>query len=89
MEDGQIFDGGSAGILLPDIEAKVLNPEGKVCGPGERGELWLRSECVLCLLLSKRSDMQISSNALGYLGNEKATAESFQDGYFVVRLQET
>ena len=42
-----------------------------------------------CMIaLSKRSDMQISSNALGYLGNEKATAESFQDGYFVVRLQE-
>ncbi|GAA5977934.1 hypothetical protein JCM10908_004167 [Rhodotorula pacifica] len=55
------FPGSSAGVLLQNIEAKIVSPEGKALPPGEVGELWSRGP----------------SNALGYLGNEKATSETF------------
>ncbi|BGP28225.1 hypothetical protein JCM10295v2_007212 [Rhodotorula toruloides] len=64
MPDG--FPGESAGMLIPNIEAKIVSPEGKALPPGEAGELWSRSP----------------SNALGYLNNEKATPETFDsDGF--------
>ncbi|CEQ39892.1 SPOSA6832_01457, partial [Sporobolomyces salmonicolor] len=61
------FPGASAGLLAPNIEAKIVSPEGKPLPPGEIGELWSRGP----------------ANALGYLGNEKATAETFDDEGFV------
>lgn len=43
-----------------------MNPEGKLLGPGQVGELLSSSP----------------SNAIGYLANEKATRETFEsDGY--------
>ena len=56
---------GSTGILLPGIEAKILREDGSDADEGEPGELWVRGENV----------------ALGYLGNEKATRETFVDGW--------
>ncbi|GAA6060532.1 hypothetical protein JCM10212_006896 [Sporobolomyces blumeae] len=61
------FPSASAGILIPNIEAKIVSPEGKCLGPGEIGELWARSP----------------SNALGYLDNDKATRETFDAERFV------
>lgn len=57
----------SAGVFAPMIEAKVVSPEGKTLGFGEVGELWTRSP----------------SNALGYLGNQKATDETWDADGFV------
>ncbi|EXJ79692.1 hypothetical protein A1O3_07973 [Capronia epimyces CBS 606.96] len=55
---------GSSGSLLPGIETKVINEEGKeITGYGQRGELLVKSPSVV----------------LGYLKNEKATAETFVD----------
>ncbi|KAI5477830.1 phospholipase A-2-activating protein [Pseudohyphozyma bogoriensis] len=59
--------GSSAGLLVPNIEAKVVSPDGKLLPPGEIGELLSRSP----------------SNAIGYLGNAKATKETFDDDGFV------
>lgn len=50
---------GSAGRLVSDVEALVVNSEGKKVGVGETGELWVRGP----------------SNTLGYLNNAKATEE--------------
>ncbi|KAM0792414.1 hypothetical protein ACM66B_005092 [Microbotryomycetes sp. NB124-2] len=61
------FPGGSAGMLVPSIEAKIVSPEGKALPPGEVGELWSRSP----------------SNAIEYLGNEKSTKETFDAEGFV------
>lgn len=36
------FPGESAGMLVPNIEAKIVSPEGKALPPGEIGELWSR-----------------------------------------------
>jgi acetyl-CoA synthetase len=33
---------GSAGVALPGIEAEVVTPEGKPCGPGEKGIVVLK-----------------------------------------------
>lgn len=55
---------GSSGCLLPGIEAKVLTAEGnEVTGYDQPGELLVKSPSVV----------------LGYLKNEKATAETFVD----------
>lgn len=60
--------GASAGILCPNVQAKVVSPDGRSLGPGEIGELYSRSP----------------SNTLGYLGNEKATKETFTSDGFVI-----
>ncbi|KAM5472439.1 hypothetical protein MauCBS54593_003030 [Microsporum audouinii] len=57
---------GSSGCLLPGFEAKVVSPEGvELTGYDQPGELVVRSPSIV----------------LGYLNNQKATAETFQDGW--------
>ncbi|KAG2362830.1 hypothetical protein BDR07DRAFT_1357078 [Suillus spraguei] len=56
---------GSAGILVPGVEARVVRPDGSLAGPNEPGELFIRG----------------GSMVLGYKGNEKATRETFVDGW--------
>jgi len=56
---------GSAGILLPGMEAKLLRDDGSHAEIDEPGEMWLKGRNV----------------ALGYFGNEEATKETFIDGW--------
>ncbi|KAG1855928.1 hypothetical protein F4604DRAFT_1590599 [Suillus subluteus] len=56
---------GSAGILIPGVEARVVRPDGSLAGPNEPGELLIRG----------------GSAVLGYKGNDKATRETFVDGW--------
>lgn len=56
---------GSAGILLPSVEARIVRDDGTDAGVDEPGELWLRSETV----------------ALGYWNDEVASRETFVDGW--------
>jgi acyl-CoA synthetase (AMP-forming)/AMP-acid ligase II len=58
---------GSAGPVTPGVEARVTDPEGKILGAGEEGELEIMSY----------------ANLAGYLNNEAANKASFtQDGWF-------
>jgi acyl-CoA synthetase (AMP-forming)/AMP-acid ligase II len=51
--------GGSAGLLIPNTECKVMDPaSGAELGPGELGEVWIRGPQVMA----------------GYLNNKEATA---------------
>ncbi|SGZ24629.1 BQ5605_C023g09735 [Microbotryum silenes-dioicae] len=59
--------GHSAGLVFPSIEVKIVSPEGKNLPPGGVGELWSRSP----------------SNAIGYLANEKATKETWDEEGFL------
>ena len=52
---------GSAGELLPGIEARVIKADGQPAARGESGELVVRGP----------------SMALGYLNNEKAFVDIF------------
>ncbi|KAL2003847.1 hypothetical protein VTN02DRAFT_1869 [Thermoascus thermophilus] len=68
---------GSSGSLLPGYEARIMSPDGKeLTGYDQPGELVVRSPSVV----------------LGYLNNEKANQETFEDGWMrtgdeaVVRL---
>ena len=56
---------GSSGILFPGMEARIVRPDGSLAGPNETGELYIRSP----------------GTALGYKGNDKATQETFIDGW--------
>ncbi|KAL9103175.1 MAG: hypothetical protein Q9163_001741 [Psora crenata] len=57
---------GSCGSLLPSIQAKIVSPDGKeITAYDQPGELIIKSPSV----------------ALGYLNNEAATKEVFQDGW--------
>ena len=38
---------GSVGILLPNLEARLLGDRGVDVEPGEPGELWLRGPTVM------------------------------------------
>ena len=51
----------SLGVLLPGTEARLLREDGSEAGYNEPGELYVRA----------------GTAALGYLGNEKATKETF------------
>jgi long-subunit acyl-CoA synthetase (AMP-forming) len=57
---------GSSGWLVPGVEARIVTPDGvEVTEYDTPGELWIKSPSVV----------------LGYLGNEKATKETFTDGW--------
>jgi long-subunit acyl-CoA synthetase (AMP-forming) len=57
---------GSSGSLLPGIECKIVTIEGnEITGYDQPGELLVKSPAVV----------------LGYLNNDKANKETFQDGY--------
>ena len=47
------------------MEARIVRDDGTIAGPNEPGELWLKGENV----------------AMGYWRNEKATKETFADGW--------
>jgi 4-coumarate--CoA ligase len=60
--------GSSAGALASNIKVKVVDPAtGRKLGFGEVGELWSHSP----------------SNAIGYLGDDKSTRETFDDEGYV------
>lgn len=57
---------GSSGCLFPGVEARIISPDGQeITTYNKPGELLVRSPSV----------------ALGYLSNEKATKETFEDGW--------
>ena len=56
---------GMIGILCPSLEARILREDGSDADYNEIGELILRGPTI----------------ALGYLNNEKATKETFKDGW--------
>ncbi|WP_322045058.1 class I adenylate-forming enzyme family protein [Paraburkholderia sp. J67] len=56
----------ACGVPLPTVEVRVVDAQGAPCASGEVGELILRGE-------------QMFS---GYWGNEAATAEAWQDGWY-------
>lgn len=47
---------GSGGVLLPGVVARVVRPDGSLAGPGELGELLIKTPAL----------------ALGYANNETA-----------------
>lgn len=53
---------GSSGVLVPALRAKLVDPDGhEITAHGQAGELWVQGPNV----------------TLGYLNNEKATAEAY------------
>ncbi|KAK0548098.1 hypothetical protein OC846_004617 [Tilletia horrida] len=60
----QAYTYGSAGVLVPNTEARVIRPDGSDAGPEEEGELWVRGP-------------QIS---MGYLNDERETEHSYLPG---------
>lgn len=56
----------SVGKLLPCIDIRVLDPEGREVEAGKAGELWIRGP----------------GNAIGYWNNPEATRTSFVGGYW-------
>lgn len=56
---------GSIGILFPGVEAKIVRPDGSLASPNEAGELLVRG----------------GAAALGYRENDRATRETFVDGW--------
>ncbi|WTW92126.1 AMP-binding protein [Streptomycetaceae bacterium NBC_01309] len=65
-QDRPDIDRGSVGVLLPGVEARLVDPGGADVAPGESGELWCRGPNIMT----------------GYLGNPAATAEVLDaDGY--------
>ncbi|KAI0304294.1 amp dependent CoA ligase [Multifurca ochricompacta] len=56
---------GSAGVLIPGVRGRIVKPDGTLARPGELGEFYVTAP----------------SLALGYYNNEKATQETFIDGW--------
>ncbi|HEY8153763.1 MAG TPA: class I adenylate-forming enzyme family protein [Myxococcota bacterium] len=55
----------SCGRVVPIVELRVTDPEGRVLGPGEVGEIWFRGPNLI----------------RGYWGKPEATAETIVDGW--------
>jgi long-subunit acyl-CoA synthetase (AMP-forming) len=56
---------GSAGILLPGMQAQIVREDGSEAGVNESGELYLQGGNI----------------AMGYWNNEKANKETFVNGW--------
>lgn len=56
----------SVGKVLPCVDIRILDPDGREVAPGDAGELWIRSP----------------GNAIGYWENPEATCASFVSGYW-------
>ena len=56
---------GSAGVLLPGMEGRIVREDGTLAAQNEPGELWLRGPNV----------------ALGYWRNPQATEATFGGGW--------
>ncbi|KAI0771372.1 amp dependent CoA ligase [Irpex lacteus] len=56
---------GSVGVLIPGMEGRIVRADGSDADYDEAGELWTRGENI----------------ALGYWRNEKATRETFVNGW--------
>lgn len=56
---------GSLGFLIPSVQARLLREDGSSAGYNEPGELWIKSKTI----------------ALGYWNNEKASKETFVNGW--------
>jgi len=63
--DLKIATPGSSGILIPGVLARILRPDGSLAARNEPGELVVTGPAM----------------ALGYYKNEKATKETFVDGW--------
>ncbi|KAJ2710863.1 hypothetical protein H4R19_003533 [Coemansia spiralis] len=57
----------SVGALLPNIDAKVIDDEGRLLGPGARGELCFRGPNIM----------------MGYLGRPDATRDTIDEDGFI------
>lgn len=58
-------EAGTIGRPTSGVEVRVADPRGEGCGPGEDGELWVRTEHLMT----------------GYLGDPGATAAVMTDGW--------
>ena len=73
----QVSKAGSIGNkALPGADMIVVKTDGQQAGPGDVGEIWLRSDSMM----------------KGYFENDDATREAFQDGWYktgdMVRIDE-
>ena len=77
---------GSVGVLLPNLEARLVGDDGADVKPGEPGELWLRGPTVMKVYGCVRvvhSNGPDRLRAQGYLNNPTATKESISaDGWY-------
>ena len=55
----------TCGLIYPSVEVRTVREDGSEADVDEPGELWVKAPVV----------------ALGYYGNEKATRETFVDGW--------
>ena len=76
---------GSAGVLVPNLEARLIGNDGVDAKPGEPGELWLRGPTVMKVhppSFSHPSGFDCV-RPQGYLNNPIATNESITvDGWY-------
>ena len=56
---------GTCGIIVPGVETRIVREDGTDAALNEPGEMWVRGDNVIP----------------GYYGNEKATKETFIDGW--------
>jgi len=47
LSDQFLSKAGSVGVLLPNLEARLVGDDGVDAKPGEPGELWLRGPTVM------------------------------------------
>ena len=60
LSDQFLSKAGSSGVLLPNLEARLVGDSGVDVKPGESGELWLRGPTVMKVGLCGRICIEMS-----------------------------
>jgi len=85
---GHIRKIGSSGILIPNVEAKIISVEdGKELGENERGELWVRCPNMMTGYLNKPDENIIDKDGFLHTG-DIAYVDEDGDFFVVDRLKE-
>ena len=67
-QDWSVSKAGSTGVLIPNLEARLVGDSGADVKPGEPGELWLRGPTVMKVIVQLRSTwMNLTIVRLGIL----------------------
>ncbi|KAH8555263.1 hypothetical protein BGW37DRAFT_511373 [Umbelopsis sp. PMI_123] len=89
LEETDAVVDGSVGILLPSMEAKIVDENGNEVGNNERGELWMKGPNIMLGYHKRKEETLNTIDSEGYLhSGDVAIRDDNGHFYIVDRIKE-